>query len=958
MEILYYNHLDYSLVKKQYDKIVDMLRKDDFYSAEIKKLTNTPYYRAKLDDTNRLLFKIVTYGSKRYALLLEVIHNHAYDKSRFLNGAQIQESKIITESDLVQNSIEQIIYVNQQKHTFNILDKVISFDEEQDEIFSLRLPLMIIGSAGSGKTMLTLEKMKECRGDILYVTHSPYLVENSRNLYYANQYNNDDQNLDFLSYNELLETVKVPEGKEIGIKQFSNWLLRQHKPKQFNDANKLYEEFKGVITGTMIDRKYLSREDYISLGIKQSIFNPEERAAAYDLFERYLKFLSVENLFDSNIVSYEHINLCKPKYDFIVVDEIQDFTNIQLYFILKLLNNNEQFILSGDSNQIVHPNFFSWSKVKSMFYQNKDMPSEIIRILRKNYRNAQEITDIANNILRVKNKRFGSVDRESNYLVNSCSSDKGSVRLLLHKDEILFELNIKTKKSTKYAVIVLRDELKSEARKYFQTPLIFSIQEAKGLEYENVILYNFVSCEDKKYYEVTKGVGSEQLSHELVYSRVKDKLDRSLEIYKFYINALYVAVTRAVKSLYIIEISAKHRLLELLSLKEFSDSFSIATEESSLEEWRREAHKLELQGKNEQAEDIRHNILDHKKTPWQPIDQEVLKNLKDNALKENGFNKEDRLKLFEYAVIYRQDDIIEKLRLLNFRPAHNPDKAMNILISKYFMFYNSQNLNGVIRETDNYGIDFRNPFNLTPLMSASIFGNVSLIKYLVDNSADITLRDSMGRNALQISLEQAYSDKKYAATKLSSVYKLLVPSSISIKADGKLIKIDNHTMEFFMFNLVSAILYRKLVEHGGWFRRLGFCTDDFINEFKNFPDDVLFERRKKRSYISSILSKNEINRQDKYNRKLFLRIRLGYYTLNPQLEIKVLDNWIKIYDLLQLDFNIIASWMERRKAFEEEILANKNSKSLNQEDKPKLSEHQNGLSQPLQKQMDLFDDHE
>ena len=141
----------------------------------------------------------------------------------------------------------------------------------QKDIFNLRTPLIIIGSAGSGKTMLTLEKMKECTGDILYVTHSPYLVEHSRNLYYANGYENEEQNLDFLSYHEFIETIKVPDGKEINFNLFSSWFNR-HKNKSFNDANKLYEEFKGVITGTIIDKKHLSLDDYCNLGIKQSIF--------------------------------------------------------------------------------------------------------------------------------------------------------------------------------------------------------------------------------------------------------------------------------------------------------------------------------------------------------------------------------------------------------------------------------------------------------------------------------------------------------------------------------------------------------------------------------------------------------------------------------------------------------------------------------------------------------------
>ncbi len=49
MEILYYNDLDFSKVKKQFEKTLNFLRKGDFKSAEIKKLQPTSYYRARLD---------------------------------------------------------------------------------------------------------------------------------------------------------------------------------------------------------------------------------------------------------------------------------------------------------------------------------------------------------------------------------------------------------------------------------------------------------------------------------------------------------------------------------------------------------------------------------------------------------------------------------------------------------------------------------------------------------------------------------------------------------------------------------------------------------------------------------------------------------------------------------------------------------------------------------------------
>ena len=71
-----------------------MLERDDFYSADVKKLARDGYYRAKLDDANRLLLRFARYRDERYALLLEVIEQHAYDRSRFLRGAQVDESKL------------------------------------------------------------------------------------------------------------------------------------------------------------------------------------------------------------------------------------------------------------------------------------------------------------------------------------------------------------------------------------------------------------------------------------------------------------------------------------------------------------------------------------------------------------------------------------------------------------------------------------------------------------------------------------------------------------------------------------------------------------------------------------------------------------------------------------------------------------------------------------------------
>jgi superfamily I DNA/RNA helicase len=443
--------------------------------------------------------------------------------------------------------------------TRTILDKVLSFDEDQEAVYRQPAPLVIIGSAGSGKTALTLEKMKDASGDILYVTRSPFLVQNARELYYANGWQSDDQGVDFLSFREYLESIQVPPGKEITPRVFAAWAERQRLPRDLRDSHQLFEEFQGAITGTDPECAYLSRDAYLALGVKQSIFPAETRAAVYDLFEKYLRFLDEQGWFDPNLVSHAWLTRVEPRYDFVVVDEVQDLTNVQLLLILRALRDTSRFLLCGDSNQIVHPNFFSWSKVKTLFWREQAEAavagggSDLIRILNANFRNSPQVTDIANRLLHIKHARFGSVDRESNYLVRSCGPARGRVGLLQDSEQVKRDLDRRTAASARFAILVLHPEQKAEVRKFFRTPLVFSIHEAKGLEYENVLLYGFISGEEKRFRDIAGGLAEADLQGELRYARGRDKGDKSLEIYKFYINALYVAVTRAVKNLYLIE---------------------------------------------------------------------------------------------------------------------------------------------------------------------------------------------------------------------------------------------------------------------------------------------------------------------------------------------------------------------------------------------------------------------
>jgi hypothetical protein len=489
MQVILYDQLNPKKIPS-FGKMKGFLEADDFRSADVKKVGDN-LYRARLDRRNRLLFAIHRYQDQPYVLALECIEQHAYEKSRFLRrGVTIDEDKIPTLNNPAQVEAEPLIYLNPKLSTFHLLDKVLSFDDDQEAVYTLPPPFIVIGSAGSGKTALTLEKMKESIGDTLYVTRSPYLVHNSRNLYYALNYENDDQEVSFLSFAEYLASWRVPEGREMSVREFEQWFARHRAASKLKDSYQLFEEFKGVMTGPSTDTPYLSRQEYLNLGVRQSIFSEQERQQVYDLFLKYLDFMQENGFYDANILSHQYMSLVAPRYDFVVVDEVQDLTNIQLQLILQSLRYPQHFILCGDSNQIVHPNFFSWSKLKSFFYRQEglDAPAELIRILSTNYRNSADVTEVANRILKLKNARFGSIDRESNYLVCSNADTSGAVLLLPDAESVTRELNDKTRQSTHFAVVVMHPDQKTVAKTHFQTPLVFSIQEAKGLEYENIIL--------------------------------------------------------------------------------------------------------------------------------------------------------------------------------------------------------------------------------------------------------------------------------------------------------------------------------------------------------------------------------------------------------------------------------------------------------------------------------------
>jgi hypothetical protein len=898
LPVLYFDQLDSKSVQKNFDKVLQQLTSGDFKSADVRKMTHTGYYRARLNIKDRLLFTIATWNEKKYLLLLEVIQHHDYAKSRFLRGAQLPDEEAMhpvnTLQDVPSSDIKKLSYINDSDKSVHLLNKFLSFDETQGAIYQLYPPLIIIGSAGSGKTMLVLEKLKQLKGNVAYVSLSSYLVENARKLFYANNYENEESEVDFLSFQNYLESWKIPQGKEIHFRAFEQWFNRHAQHIKINEPYRVYEEFKGVLTGSPLHTAYLTLEEYLALGIRQSIFPADKREQVYSLFTKYLQWMKENNYYDTNIVSFDYLELVQPRYDYIMVDEVQDITGIQLKCILKSLNNKGHFILTGDSNQIVHPNFFSWSKVKTYFYQHGTDNKEI-KILQTNYRNSPQVVQLSNNLLKIKNLRFGSIDKESNYLINTISTQQGEVQLMANDDKVKAELNRRTQNSTQFAVIVTDNLQKEEARRFFKTPLIFSVQEAKGLEYENVILLNFISGNTAEFKEIISGVRAEDLLDDtLQYARPADKSDKDAEIYKFYINSFYVAITRSVKNIYLFEQQVNHPALELLSLKEYKKPLQVAEQKSDRQEWLEEARRLEEQGKHEQAEQIRAKYLGYEYISPEQLEQ--IKALALDPAKKEAEVKKERKQLFHYAFNHHKTDWIELLAKLQFQRAMQYMKELRQDGKEYAKNCRLGRKDEVKRVVQKYGPDFIPPdAGLTGLMLSLYHGQDVVADMLLQSEADINKPSATGLLAVDYLLQGYFKNvihrQSFVAGKntLVKYWQVVRPLSITVQAEQRKLNIGAHSMAFFLLvcmrcieqEVPGKVMVKSPVkpEYITGF----FSMDDIMKYVEAMPEEILPLYRRQRQYVNSVLSLHEVQRESPYNKKLFARVKRGSYILNPEL---------------------------------------------------------------------------
>ncbi len=506
---------------------------------------------------------------------------------------------------------------------------------EQEELLASPPPVLVSGTAGSGKTTLSVYYLLRGAGQDgrrLFLTYNPLLKRMAERIYAGLVEKRVASTTAvpprFALFTEIaLETAGGPQAgflpeAEVGLREFAG-ILRDHPDKNRIDPELAWEEIRSVIKGAtvpldprrcvilvekftrgtasaaerreMVDylaglrnlgigrkaeaaverrvlfkdwneflaalvrpydersapivtalqtvaelvarhpadfsRPLLALDDYLALGRKRAPNFRHDRSALYAVAVFYQERLERSGRWDEIDLARAALRRwgvppAPSAWDLVVCDEVQDLADVQIALLFRLAADPRSMVLTGDPRQIINPTGFRWEEVKYRFREH-GLPVPEIHRLSLNFRCVGPIVRLANALLDLKASLVGLADTESREewkfggrppVVLECASEEAILTRLAERGA--------------GQVILTRDAKESRRlRKALGTELVFTIAEAKGLEFDTVLLWRFASDEGAEalWRVIASGErpGEERLPH------VRHEL-----------ALLYVAVTR------------------------------------------------------------------------------------------------------------------------------------------------------------------------------------------------------------------------------------------------------------------------------------------------------------------------------------------------------------------------------------------------------------------------------
>lgn len=514
----------------------------------------------------------------------------------------------------------------------------LPLDDDQRNTIQIEEVLSVRGSAGTGKTVLSFEILKNIADKnlkTLYLTYTSKLIRRAKNALELDFYENENTKL--LKINDIYnlyfkDNLKVLE--ELEARSIINAILKEEKKlaEIFNSDYLVYSYIRGVLKGHFIEKTVDYEFDKLKLNslIKKSIPQKHVKRVYEDLlrylktkpltideftkmttrtFKRKVNFSLTQEQIDeindlrepinkffknskeeakkelSNELSDDEINQLltirdkynkriegkylddndialkilnhhiseEDKFDIIIVDETQDLTLLQIKAINKLLKKGSRKIyMFGDPNQTINPTVYDYGKYNSPLWEIMQDINE--KTLNVSYRAGENLLNYVNQLVKLRSDF--KLYQKNEDLEEEHSGRKGTsgyFACLIEKESVILSLIENLQYAEDVLVIVDNEEVKKEIIKLMELTIpdkdyiesfatqIVTVQESKGLESKNVIIYNMIS-------------DNLDIFEDIINCKVKNHRVALMTFNKF-----YVSVTRAQNTIIICETKLKDK---------------------------------------------------------------------------------------------------------------------------------------------------------------------------------------------------------------------------------------------------------------------------------------------------------------------------------------------------------------------------------------------------------------
>lgn len=452
---------------------------------------------------------------------------------------------------------------------------------------------VIAGTAGSGKTLISCQLIQQLteQSERSEMPPSIYVAENKTLRDEVCKECGNDY-VSYMDYKALLARLGVDLSDKTEVSDTQLTAFYSANCEGDITYEDMVEEFKIIAVLDTID-------DYYAIGGKHSLFHTKQtlQKKLWDLYESYNRQLNEANQYDLRFSQFDITTTSET----IVIDEALDYSPIQLW---TLMQASDMVTFAGDQNQNLN-HVSNNIEILATFAQRvlkiTDKQTHFLR-LEQTLRCGINIAQAASNILElakrvvthgsslVDNKTESGLEVQGNvYTVTTSQSDQ------------LKDLC----QSAATAVITTPDQVEP-LRLSLNASQVFSIEGAKGLEFETIILWNIISDE----------LASQLFTLYTEGKKTRGELTTDVRSLAPKLHHLFTAITRAKRQVIFmlpnIKKPAVKKLMELILKDIVNENETInATEASTAEQWQAQMNLLFAQGSEESikaAQKIKHNF--------------------------------------------------------------------------------------------------------------------------------------------------------------------------------------------------------------------------------------------------------------------------------------------------------------------------------------------------------------